>query len=724
MFQQVLSHLASFVSNARTVSSHAFTAKRSSHTTSKRQQQIIASKTGDRLAPLQFSDLSESLKDIVSQIQPPSESILTDMNRRNQHFNWRENHVSAETFFQNKNGFSQEDLSHFHSDLSPVLPTLARTATKDPLFRKVFTSLISSHHIVQRGFKTRRADKRFGLGSRVKSESVLETVPDFFNNLSDKVKLGKIDPVPQSSTAASTEAPPRLSSNKDEDVEKRINLAFVEGYKAKEESGKKKYGGLRNFFFIALTIWLILQITSSSMSIRSGGTFGLFNGVNYEVNAEDVNVTFNDVKGAAEAKSELQDIVNFLQDPDKYTSLGAKLPKGVLLVGPPGVGKTLLARAVAGEAGVPFFHASGSEFDEMFVGLGAKRIRQLFTSAKQNSPCIIFIDEFDSVGAKRTNSAIHPYANQTINQLLSEMDGFQQNEGIIVLGATNKVDNMDKALRRPGRFDVEVTVSLPDYKGRKEIIELYISKVKKDPNVDVDKLARGTTGFSGAELENLINQAALKAAVDSCETITMDHLEFARDKLIMGPERKHRIPDEETNWLTAYHEAGHALVAFYTKEATPIHKVTIIPRGQSLGHTSFRDEKEVYNRTVSQLKAAMDTAMGGRAAEEVIYGTEKVTTGASSDLQQATQVATAMVTVNGMSEKVGLRAYPGSGEVSPVHREIIDQEIKRLLQDSYDRAKNILRTHNNELHSLAKALIKYETLDKQQIQLVVDGKFK
>lgn len=291
-----------------------------------------------------------------------------------------------------------------------------------------------------------------------------------------------------------------------------------------------------------------------------------------------------------------------------------------------GTGKTLLARAVAGEAGVPFYHAAGPEFDEVLVGQGARRVRDLFRNAKERAPCVIFIDEIDSVGAKRSNSVLHPYANQTINQLLSEMDGFRQNEGVIVLGATNRRNDLDQALLRPGRFDVEVSVPVPDYTGRMEIIKLYLQKIlHKDINIEM--LARGTTGFTGADIENMINQAALRAAIDGAEVVSMQHIEMARDKVMMGPERKTRLPDEEANEITAYHEAGHAIVGYYTKEANPLHKVTIMPRGSSLGHTAYLPEKERYHVTKAQLLAMMDTAMGGRAAEELIFGPEKITTG-------------------------------------------------------------------------------------------------
>ncbi|ESO02641.1 hypothetical protein HELRODRAFT_65229, partial [Helobdella robusta] len=456
-------------------------------------------------------------------------------------------------------------------------------------------------------------------------------------------------------------------------------------------------------------------------------------GDRFEINPEEISVTFDDVKGMEEAKQELKDIVEYLRDPEKFKVLGAKLPKGVLLVGPPGIGKSLLARAVAGESGVPFFHASGSEFDEIFVGTGAKRVRQLFDAAKARAPCIVFIDEIDSVGAKRTSSQIHPYANQTINQLLSEMDGFQQNEGIIVLGATNRRDNLDKAILRPGRFDVEVRVFPPDLKGRIEILEHYLSKVKRGSDVNVDKLARSTTGCTGADLENLVNQAALKAAMDGDPHVAMSHLEHARDKVLMGPAKKTKIPDEATNLMTAYHEAGHTLVAYYTKDATPLNKVTIIPRGTSLGHTSFVPDKEQYNLTRSQLLAQLDVAMGGRVAEELVYGPDNVTTGAQADFSQATAIATAMVKQYGMSEKVGVRVFHEEdvdtglsfvklNEVGPATTELVDNEIKRLLQESYERARSLLKSHATEHKNLAQALMKHEILDAEEVKTIVEGR--
>uniref|UniRef100_A0A1L8D8T9 Putative atp-dependent zinc metalloprotease yme1 protein isoform x2 n=1 Tax=Nyssomyia neivai TaxID=330878 RepID=A0A1L8D8T9_9DIPT len=465
----------------------------------------------------------------------------------------------------------------------------------------------------------------------------------------------------------------------------RLKVAFAEGYLAANNADGSKGSRTMKYLKVFQQIVIILVflgIFFSLFSSTSGSVFRIQLGNQVEVDPEEINVTFEDVKGCDEAKQELKEVVEFLKNPDKFSNLGGKLPKGVLLVGPPGTGKTLLARAIAGEAGVPFFHAAGPEFDEVLVGQGARRVRDLFKAAKERAPCVIFIDEIDSVGAKRTNSVLHPYANQTINQLLSEMDGFHQNEGVIVLGATNRRDDLDQALLRPGRFDVEVVVPTPDFGGRKEILTLYLAKIlHKD--IDIDTLARGTTGFTGADLENMVNQAALRAAIDGAEAVTMKHLESARDKVLMGPEKKARVPDEEANKITAYHEGGHAIVAYFTKESHPIHKVTIMPRGPSLGHTSYIPEKERYHVTKAQLLAMMDTMMGGRAAEELVFGPENITSGAGSDLKQATSIATHMVKDWGMSERVGLRTIEGakglqsSESLGPNTVEQVDAEIKK-----------------------------------------------
>ncbi|XP_067629709.1 ATP-dependent zinc metalloprotease YME1L isoform X3 [Eurosta solidaginis] len=509
-----------------------------------------------------------------------------------------------------------------------------------------------------------------------------------------------------------------------------IKIAFAEGYLAAANSEDSPKSGKTlkylKVFQQLLVIVVFIGIFLSLFSSSNGSMFSRIQlGNQVEVDPEEIHVTFDDVKGCDEAKQELKEVVEFLKNPDKFSNLGGKLPKGVLLVGPPGTGKTLLARAVAGEANVPFFHAAGPEFDEVLVGQGARRVRDLFKAAKQRAPCVIFIDEIDSVGAKRTNSVLHPYANQTINQLLAEMDGFHQNTGVIVLGATNRRDDLDQALLRPGRFDVEVVVSTPDFTGRKEILSLYLAKILHD-EINLDMLARGTSGFTGADLENMINQAALRAAIDGAETVTMKHLESARDKVLMGPERKARLPDEEANLITAYHEGGHAVVAYYTKESHPLHKVTIMPRGPSLGHTAYIPEKERYHVTKAQLLAMMDTMMGGRAAEELIFGTEKITSGASSDLKQATSIATHMVKDWGMSERVGLRTFDSTKglvaaeSLGPNTVEIVDAEIKRILNESYERAKAILKKHTKEHKALAEALLKYETLDAEDIKAIMN----
>ncbi|XP_017024635.1 ATP-dependent zinc metalloprotease YME1L isoform X2 [Drosophila kikkawai] len=508
-----------------------------------------------------------------------------------------------------------------------------------------------------------------------------------------------------------------------------LKIAFAEGYlaAANAEDSPKSGKTMKYIKFLQTIVVIVvfLGIFLSFFTTSNGSVFRIQLGNQVEVDPEEINVTFDDVKGCDEAKQELKEVVEFLKNPDKFSNLGGKLPKGVLLVGPPGTGKTLLARAVAGEAKVPFFHAAGPEFDEVLVGQGARRVRDLFKAAKARAPCVIFIDEIDSVGAKRTNSVLHPYANQTINQLLSEMDGFHQNAGVIVLGATNRRDDLDQALLRPGRFDVEVMVSTPDFTGRKEILGLYLTKILHD-EIDLDMLARGTSGFTGADLENMINQAALRAAIDGAETVNMKHLETARDKVLMGPERKARLPDEEANTITAYHEGGHAIVAFYTKESHPLHKVTIMPRGPSLGHTAYIPEKERYHVTKQQLLAMMDTMMGGRAAEELVFGADKITSGASSDLKQATSIATHMVRDWGMSDKVGLRTIEaskglGTGDtLGPNTIEAVDAEIKRILSDSYERAKAILRKHTKGHKALAEALLKYETLDAEDVKAILN----
>ena len=442
--------------------------------------------------------------------------------------------------------------------------------------------------------------------------------------------------------------------------------------------------------------------------------------------AETSDKRFSDVVGMDEAKGELEEVVMYLKNPERFTRLGGKLPKGLLLMGPPGTGKTLLARAIAGEAGVPFFYASGSEFEEMYVGVGARRVRDLFEVAKKRSPCIIFIDEIDAVGGSRQLKD-QAAMKMTLNQLLVEMDGFEQNAGVIVIGATNYAEALDDALMRPGRFDRHVAVPLPDVAGRKAILELYTGRIPTAGDVDVEVLARGTPGMSGAELSNLVNQAALKAAVDGLSGVDMAAFEFAKDKILMGSERRSAAISPETARMTAYHEGGHALVALMTPGADPIHKATIMPRGQALGMVTQLPEGDQTSMSRRQMVARLDVCMGGRVAEEIIFGEDEVTSGASSDLRQATRLARAMVAQWGFSDEIGVVFHEqGPNQTikpSTSTQDKIDAEVKRLLVDSYNRAKSVLVTHRRELDRLAKALIEHETLTgKEVLDLVKKNK--
>ncbi|CAG8675547.1 17908_t:CDS:2, partial [Acaulospora morrowiae] len=417
------------------------------------------------------------------------------------------------------------------------------------------------------------------------------------------------------------------------------------------------------------------------------------------------------------------ELVEFLRDPSKFTGLGGRLPKGVLLTGPPGTGKTLLARAVAGEAGVPFFFMSGSEFDEMYVGVGARRVRELFAAARRKSPSIVFIDELDAIGSKR-NPKDQTYMKQTLNQLLVDLDGFSQTEGVIFIAATNFPELLDKALVRPGRFDRHVSVPLPDVRGRMQILSHHLKNVQISNDVNISVISRGTPGFSGADLANLVNQAAIQASRDGSNEVTMKHMEYAKDKILMGAERRSAVITEENKRLTAYHEGGHVLVALYTPGALPLHKATIMPRGSSLGMTVQLPEMDKENYTKKEFLAMVDIAMGGRVAEEMIFGKENVTTGSHNDIMYATNVAKRMVTLYGMSDKVGPVAHPEEEmeQLSMQTKLIIENEIKTLLESAQTRAINILKTHKEELHRLAEALIDYETLNQEEIELVVKGK--
>ncbi|RKF58509.1 Mitochondrial inner membrane i-AAA protease supercomplex subunit YME1 [Golovinomyces cichoracearum] len=469
-------------------------------------------------------------------------------------------------------------------------------------------------------------------------------------------------------------------------------------------------------FIVYFCMALVTLVIDSLQSVKKVGGKS-----ETEAKAEQQNIRFSDVHGCDEAKEELVELVEFLKNPERFSALGGKLPKGVLLVGPPGTGKTLLARAVAGEAGVPFFFMSGSEFDEIYVGVGAKRVRELFAAAKSKSPAIVFIDELDAIGGKR-NARDSSYAKQTLNQLLTELDGFDQNSGVIILGATNFPESLDKALTRPGRFDRNVVVDLPDVRGRMAILKHHMKNVLVSDDVSVEVLAAGTPGFSGAELENIINQAAVRASKAKSSEVSMLDFEWAKDKLMMGAEKRSMLIPEKEKELTAYHEAGHALVLMFTRGADPLHKVTIMPRGQALGITFHLPEMDKYSKTVEEYRATIDVCMGGKVAEELVFGPENVTSGCSSDLTQATKAAYAMVASFGMSKELGHVDLASNYEnLSAGTKQKVELEVRRTLEDGYERAKKLIINHEKELHLLAKALLKYEMLDREEAFKVIKG---
>ncbi len=452
---------------------------------------------------------------------------------------------------------------------------------------------------------------------------------------------------------------------------------------------------------------------------------------------DQVNVTFADVAGVEEAKEEVSELVDFLSDPAKFQRLGGKIPQGVLMVGLPGTGKTLLARAIAGEAKVPFFTISGSDFVEMFVGVGASRVRDMFEQAKKHAPCIIFIDEIDAVGRHRGAGlgGGHDEREQTLNQLLVEMDGFEGNEGVIVIAATNRPDVLDPALLRPGRFDRQVVVSLPDVRGREQILKVHMRKVPLSDDVRPQIIARGTPGFSGADLANLVNEAALYAARANRRLVTMEEFEKAKDKVMMGTERRSMVMSEDERRLTAYHEAGHAIVGLNVPDHDPVYKVTIIPRGRALGLTMFLPEEDRYSFSKRRLQSQICSLFGGRAAEEMVFGADAVTTGAANDIERATEIARNMVTKWGLSEKLGPLTYSeDDGEVflgrtitrhksvSDLTTHAIDEEIREIVEAGHSRAKKIIKDQEDKLHAMAEALIKFETIDENQIKDIMEGR--
>lgn len=485
---------------------------------------------------------------------------------------------------------------------------------------------------------------------------------------------------------------------------------------------------------LLIAIWIFFMRSMGGGMGGKGGPMSFGKSKAKMLSDDQVKVTLDDVAGADEAKDEVSEIVDFLREPEKYQDLGGSIPRGVLMVGPPGTGKTLLAKAIAGEAKVPFFSISGSDFVEMFVGVGASRVRDMFEQAKAHAPCIIFIDEIDAVGRSRGSGmgGGNDEREQTLNQMLVEMDGFDGNEGVIVIAATNRADVLDPALLRPGRFDRQVTVGLPDVRGREQILKVHMRKVPMDEGVQAGVIARGTPGFSGADLANLVNEAALFAARENDRVVTQKHFEKAKDKILMGVERKSMVMSESERKLTAYHEAGHAIVGFIVPEHDPVYKVSIMPRGRALGVTMYLPEEDSYSYSKRKLESQLSSLYGGRIAEEMIFGKESVTTGASNDIMRATMIARNMVTKWGLSEKLGPLMYEeedngsimGTSRNANVSGEIskeIDQEIRLFIDRNYQRAEKILTENLSVLHAMSETLLQYETIDADQIKKLMAG---
>lgn len=485
---------------------------------------------------------------------------------------------------------------------------------------------------------------------------------------------------------------------------------------------------------LLIAVWIFFMRSVGGGMGGKGGPMSFGKSKARMLTDDQNKVTLDDVAGADEAKQEVGEIVDFLKDPSKYQNLGGNIPRGVLMVGPPGTGKTLLAKAIAGEAKVPFFTISGSDFVEMFVGVGASRVRDMFEQAKAHAPCIIFIDEIDAVGRSRGTGmgGGNDEREQTLNQMLVEMDGFEGNEGIIVIAATNRADVLDPALLRPGRFDRQVTVGLPDIRGREQILKVHMRKVPLADDVNPSYIARGTPGFSGADLANLVNEAALFAARENCKLVTQKHFEKAKDKILMGVERKSMVMNEKERRMTAYHEAGHAIIGYLVPEHDPVYKVSIMPRGRALGVTMYLPEEDSYSYSKRKLESQLSSLYGGRIAEEQIYGPDAVTTGASNDIERATAIARNMVTKWGLSDNLGPLMYEeedkggfmGTSRNANVSGEIskqIDVEIRNIIDRNYKRAQQILLDNADKLEVMTEALMQYETIDSQQIKNIMEG---